>query len=83
MARDDPHPPTLPYAPPLPFGIGHNGGPPLYGTSWQRWCWNKAHKAAWKSPPREVVLRRMRRAKALGMTYEEYTLEILERGRYL
>lgn len=26
---------------------------------------------------------RLRRAEALGLTYEEYTLEILERGHYL
>jgi hypothetical protein len=30
-----------------------------------------------------VVRRRLKRARALGMTYREYTLEILERGRYL
>ncbi len=67
-------------------GLGHNGGPPLdyvKGRSWRRWRWKKAHAAAWKSPPREIVLRRMRRARAAGMTYREYTLEILERGRYL
>lgn len=70
--------------------IGHNGGPPLDpdptndpGASWRLFCWRKAHKAAWKTPPREIALRRLARAEALGMTYREYTLEILERGRYL
>lgn len=53
------------------------------GNTWAHWCWKKAHNEAWKSAPREVVLRRLRRAEALGMTYREYTLEILERGRYL
>jgi hypothetical protein len=43
----------------------------------------KAHKAAWKTPPREIALRRLDRAEAVGMTYREYTLEIMERGRYL
>lgn len=62
-------------------GPGHNGGPPLGG--WRAYCWRRAHAEAWKAPPREIVLRRMRRAKQLGMTYREYTLEILERGRYL
>jgi hypothetical protein len=62
-------------------GLGHNGGPPLGG--WRGYCWRRAHAEAWKAPPREIVLRRMRRAKQLGMTYREYTLEILERGRYL
>lgn len=70
-------------------GIGHNGGPPLDrpppddpNGSWRLFCWRKAHKAAWKTPPREVALRRLQRAEALGMTYREYTLEILERGRH-
>lgn len=67
-------------------GIGHNGGPPLDiipGRSWRRWCWSKACKKVWASPPREIVLRRLRRAHALGMSYHDYTLEIMERGRYL
>ena len=67
---------------------GHNGGPPLdpppdMNESWRLFCWRKAHKAAWKTPPREIALRRLARAEALGMTYRAYTLEILERGRYL
>lgn len=69
-----------------PAGVGHNGGPLLEavpGRSWRRWCWARAHKKAWKSPPREIVLRRLKRARELGMSYHEYTLEILERGRYL
>lgn len=71
-------------------GLGHNGGPPLDpdppddpGASWRLYCWRQAHKAAWKTPPREIALRRLARAEALGMSYHEYTLEILERGRYL
>ncbi len=69
--------------------IGHNGGPPLDppedpgAASWRSYCWRKAHKQAWKTPPREIALRRLQRAEALGMTYKEYTLEIMERGRYL
>lgn len=67
---------------------GDNGGPPLVeedpgDASWKGWIWRKKHKAAWKTPPREIALRRLERAEALGMTYKEYTLEILERGRYL
>ncbi|CAH0148066.1 hypothetical protein [Roseomonas sp. CECT 9278] len=65
----------------------HNGGPPLHEdeaqTGWKAWCWRRAHKRAWKTPPREVALRRLARAEALGMSYRDYTLEILERGRYL
>jgi len=68
----------------------HNGGPPLEpetaddpATGWRLFCWRKAHRAAWKTPPREIALRRLERAEALGMSYRDYTLEILERGRFL
>ena len=68
--------------------IGHNGGPPLEdedpgGRSWCNWCWRRAHRRAWRTPPREIALSRLARAEALGMTYREYALEIMERGRYL
>jgi hypothetical protein len=68
-------------------GLGHNGGPPLEvpedpAASWRLFCWRKAHRAAWKTPPREIALRRLERAEAAGVSYREYTLEILERGRY-
>lgn len=68
--------------------IGHNGGPPLEpeedpgALSWRSWCWTRARKKAW-SVPREVALSRLARAEALGMSYKEYTLEIMERGKYL
>ncbi|WP_282605853.1 hypothetical protein [Pelagibius sp. Alg239-R121] len=68
---------------PLP-AIGHNNGPPLtISNGWAKICWKKAQQEAWKTPPIEVVRSRMKRAKELGMSYREYTLEILERGRYL
>ncbi len=69
--------------------IGHNGGPPLDpepvdpGESWRHWCWKRAVKRAWKTPPREIALRRLARAEALGISYRAYTLEILERGVHL
>lgn len=69
--------------------LGHNGGPPMAveepdrHVSWRRFCWRKAHKKAWKTPPREIALRRLARAEELGMTYREYALEIMERGRHL
>lgn len=74
---------------PIGPGAGHNGGPPLEdehpdsAASWRRFCWSKAHAEAWKPPPREVALRRLARAEALGMTYRDYTLMILEKGVYL
>ncbi len=73
----------------LEFGLGHNGGPPLDADedpgalSWRGWCWSRAHKKAWKTPPREIALRRLARAEELGITYRAYTLEIKERGKYL
>jgi hypothetical protein len=50
---------------------------------WRAWCWRRAHKRAWKTPPREIALRRLARAEELGISYRAYTLEILERGVYL
>lgn len=65
---------------------GHNGGPPLEDdddpAGWRLWCWRRARRRAWKTPPREIALRRLARAEELGMTYRGYTLEILERGRH-
>lgn len=67
-------------------GIGHNGGPALVENDdpaqWRLWCWKRARKKAW-SVPREVALRRLERAEDLGLSYREYTLEIMERGKYL
>jgi hypothetical protein len=82
-----PHPGggTMPDAEPR-IGTGHNGGPPLEepdpDAAWRLWCWRRAHKRAW-SAPREIALRRLARAEHLGISYREYTLEILERGRHL
>jgi hypothetical protein len=69
---------------------GHNQGPPLddelpewqVGDLFVRFSWRRAHKAAWKVS-RDIALYRLERAEKLGLTYEEYTLEILERGRNL
>ena len=74
-------------------GFGHNGGPPLDEPDRVReeegkylavaCCWKKAHDRAWKSLPYDIVMFRLGRAEAAGVSYREYTLEILERGRYL
>ena len=64
-------------------GIGHNEGPPLVESQWHLVAWRMAVEEAWKNPPIEVVRRRLRRAQALGMTYRQYALEVIERGRYL
>ena len=68
----------------VPPGIGHNGGPPLAaGADWRRFCWKKAHAKAWKTPPREIVMARLERARAVGMSYREYTAVLLDRGVHL
>jgi hypothetical protein len=70
--------------------FGHNGGPPMDpdapddpNGAWRLFCWRKASRAAWKTPPREIALRRLQRAEAAGVSYRDYVLEIWERGRYL
>lgn len=66
-----------------PPRTGHNNGQPLDPEeSWRGFVWRKKCKQAWKVP-REIALRRLARAEALGMSYRDYTLEILERGTYL
>lgn len=75
-------------AAPKPALLGHNGGPPLddddpAAAGWRAHCWQRAHARAWKTPPAEIAARRLARAEALGLSYRTYTLEILERGRYL
>jgi hypothetical protein len=71
-------------------GIGHNGGPPLeHVPEWgaggigSYFAWRAASEAAFKSLPIETAIRRARKAEALGLSFREYQLEILERGRFL
>jgi len=70
----------------------HNQGPPLDDEDGPEWgdgdiyvyySWKNAHRAAWKPKSRDHALFRLARAEAVGLTYEEYTLEVLERGRFL
>jgi len=64
--------------------LGHNKGPPWdTGVHWRTFAWKKANAAAWKTPPIEVVRRRMARARELGMTYEAYTAVLLDTGKHL
>lgn len=73
--------------------LGHNGGPPLEdrphipewgpGGPGTFFAWKAAHRRAWRSVGRATMLRRAEKAEALGLTYEQYVLEILERGIYL
>ncbi len=77
-------------APHLHITIGHNGGPPLEdGFKWGDapidvyYAWKRAHDDVWKGIPYHTMIRRVKLAEALGLTFEEYTLEILFNGRYL
>src|SRR5688572_2959042 len=71
--------------------LGHNNGPPLEDSP-RPWGengignyfeWKAATEAAFKKVPAPIAMRRARLAEAIGLTYFEYQLEILERGRYL
>jgi hypothetical protein len=70
-----------------PAAVGHNGGPPLEEAARPRgfvyYCWKRAHRAAWRNPGSEIMLRRLKRAEDLGMSYREYTAIIFDRGVYL
>ncbi|MBJ3783475.1 hypothetical protein [Devosia sediminis] len=70
-----------------------NGGPPLddddsHTPPWGRngigryFEWAAAKKKAFDAPF-DIARLRTQRAALIGLTYEEYALEILERGRYL
>lgn len=71
-------------------GLGHNGGPPLehvpewgVGGVGTYFVWRAASEAAFKGLPVETAIRRAKKAESLGLTFREYQLEILERGRFL
>lgn len=72
----------------------HNGGPPLddplvHVPEWgsngigNYFDWRRACRDAWKPVPRETMLRRLKKAEACRLTYEEYSLVLLETGRYI
>lgn len=68
-----------------PAMIGHNNGPPLGDISdaaglMRRYAWQKAHKAAWRTPPIEIVRLRQSAANQLGLSYKDYTSILLDRG---
>src|SRR3979490_529655 len=78
-------------ASPVDAAPGHNGGPPPaeHIPEWgadgigNYFYWKAAHGRAWRNPSPGIVSFRIQKAERLGLTYEEYTLEILERGRHL
>jgi hypothetical protein len=81
-----------PTDPASPVAAGHNRGPPLDDEHTPEWgnggignyfYWKSAHRAAWRNNLPAIASFRIQKAERLGLTYEEYTLEILERGRHL
>lgn len=79
---------------PLVVPSTHNGGPqldeppehvPPWGNQGIRtyFAWRTAHRQAWGQPSRATVLRRLKKARACGLTYEEYTSVLLDTGCHL
>ncbi|MFV0297218.1 MAG: hypothetical protein ACK5JT_13985 [Hyphomicrobiaceae bacterium] len=69
-----------------PAGIGHNNGPPLdrpVNDAFVRYRWRRAHAEVWKNPPMSILRFRVARAKAAGVTYEEYVSALLHTGRHM
>ena len=68
---------------PLSQWLGHNNGPDiLESLLFKEWRWRKAQEAAFAPPDAETGARWARKAEELGLTYREYRLELLERGRH-
>lgn len=68
---------------PLSEWLGHNNGPDfLEHLRFKEWAWTQARKAAFAPPDPETGARWARKAEALGLSYDEYRLELLERGRH-
>ncbi|MEL6519945.1 MAG: hypothetical protein AAFQ66_03220 [Pseudomonadota bacterium] len=54
-------------------GIGHNQGPTMErGASWRRHCWRAARAELLPQMPLNVVRRRVKRARELGLDYKTY-----------
>lgn len=53
--------------------IGHNKGPTMEpGGAWRRYAWSRARAELLPRMPIEVVRRRVRRARDLGLDYKSY-----------
>jgi hypothetical protein len=68
---------------PLSDWLGHNNGPNILESSlFKQWRWTQARKEAFAPPNAETGVRWARKAEELGLSYAEYRLELLERGRH-
>lgn len=68
---------------PLSEWLGHNNGPDLLtDTLFIERQWRQAQDQAFAPPDAETGRRWAQMAERLGLTYREYRLELLERGRH-
>jgi hypothetical protein len=68
---------------PLSDWLGHNQGPPILdSTLLLERQWRAAQAAAFAPPDAETGRRWAEKAEKLGLSYREYRLELLERGRH-
>jgi len=68
---------------PLSIWLGHNNGPDiLEGLRFKEWRWRTLQEAAFAPPDADTGRRWAQKAEALGLSYREYRLELLERGRH-
>lgn len=84
--RGKPPPEIIAWGLSAPATIGHNNGPPLDddapGYVWRRYSWKMAHAEVWKTPPLPILKFRMARAEAAGLSYRDYMLTLLDKGRF-
>lgn len=68
---------------PLSEWLGHNNGPDILECLlFKAWCWTRARDEAFAPPNAETGIRWARKAEEMGLSYAEYRLELLERGRH-
>lgn len=68
---------------PLSQWLGHNNGPDiLESLLFKEWRWRHVQKEAFAPPDAETGRRWAEKAERLGLSYREYRLELLERGRH-
>ena len=68
---------------PLSQWLGHNNGPDiLESLLFKEWRWRRVQEEAFAPPDAETGARWARKAAELGLSYREYRLELLERGRH-
>lgn len=68
---------------PLSEWLGHNNGPDiLESLLFKEWRWTRCRDEAFAPPDAETGIRWARKAEELGLSYAEYRLELLERGRH-